>query len=428
MAELNFNLHEKQREVLLSEARFKVCAAGRRGGKSYLSAVMLILEALKEENRYGIPLKGKETWYVAPTYSQAREIMWGVLKELTQGITETIHENTSTLTLINGRTIKLKGSDRPDTLRGVSLAFVVLDEYASMKPEVWDMIIGPALADTRGDALFIGTPDGKNHFYDIWLSASTDEDDEWEAFQFNSLDNPIIREEEIEKARKRMSAEAFRQEFEASFSAAGGGAFKEYEFEWADYPQDQGNIYIAYDPAGFSDGVGMLKSSLKKLDEHAIAVVEVSPSGWFVHDIIHGRWGIREASLQLIKAAQKYRPVAVGVEKGSLKNAIMPYLEDQMRRLSIYPVITDLTHGGQKKTERIMWALQGRFQNGRITFKKDQPWNKDLVDQLLDFPNPMAHDDLIDALAYIDQISSTMYNVDSFLLDEFEPLDDVAGY
>lgn len=425
MADLDFNLHAKQREVLTSDARFKIVAAGRRAGKSYLSAVMLILEALKEENRFGIPLRGKEVWYVAPTYQQARDIIWGLLKEIAQPVIEKVHENTSTMTLVNGRTIKLKGSDRPDTLRGVSLAYVVLDEYAFMKPSVWDMIIGPALADSRGDALFIGTPSGKNHFYDLWMEANTLE--EWESFHFNSLDNPIISEEELERARTRMSVDAFRQEFEASFTASGGGAFKAEEFLYADSPDEAGTIYIAVDPAGYSDGQGMIQSQLKRLDEMSIAVVEVSPSGWFVHDMISGRWGVREASLQIIRAAQKYHASCVGIESGSLKNALMPYLEDQMRRLNSFPRIEPLTHGGQKKTERILWALQGRFQNGRITFKKDAPWLQKLENQLLDFPNPLAHDDLPDSLAYIDQISTAVYT-QGWMIGEHEPLDTVSGY
>lgn len=425
--ELNFDLHAKQREVFLSEARFKVCAAGRRAGKSYLSAVTLLIEALKDTNRFGVPLKGKEVWYVAPTYQQARDIIWGVLKEMGQGVIRQVHENTSTMTLINGRTIKLKGSDRPDTLRGVSLAYVVLDEYAFMKPEVWDMIIGPALADSRGDALFIGTPSGKNHFYDLWVEAGSGDDDEWESFHFSSLDNPVISELEVERARRRMSADAFRQEFEASFEAAGGGAFKADQFIYEERPRAPGTIYVTVDPAGFGTGDGMVKSSLKRLDECAIAVVEVGPEGWFVHEMISGRWGVRETSLQIIRAAQKYRAAAVGIEKGSLKNAIMPYLEDQMRRLNVYPRIEELTHGGQKKTERILWALQGRFQNGRIVFKKSQPWTKKLENQLLDFPNPLAHDDLPDALAYIDQISQAIYD-HGWMDEEFEPLDIWSGY
>tara|TARA_R110000851_G_scaffold86254_1_gene187304 strand:+ start:733 stop:2028 length:1296 start_codon:yes stop_codon:yes gene_type:complete len=429
---LNFKLHAKQREVFTSDARYKVCAAGRRAGKSYLSAVILLIEALKEENRYGINLRGKEVWYVAPTYQQARDIIWNVLKDLggwgtSSSVIQTIHENTSTMTLINGRTIKLKGSDRPDTLRGVSLAYVVLDEYAFMKPEVWDMIIQPALADARGDALFIGTPSGKNHFYDLWMEAGSGVHETMESFHFNSLDNPMISSEELEMARTKMSADAFRQEFEASFEAAGGGAFKSSEFIYADEPTSRGTTYITVDPAGFGDTAGMVRSNLKRLDECAIAVVEVGADGWFVHEILHGRWGVRETSLQIIRVAQKYRAAAVGIEGGSLKNAIMPYLEDQMRRLNTFPRIETVTHGGQKKTERILWALQGRFQNGRIVMKKDSSWNKALTDQLLDFPNPLAHDDLPDALAYIDQISTAVYD-HGWIEGEYEPTDDISGY
>jgi len=425
--DLDFKLHAKQMEIFKSKVRFKIVAAGRRAGKSYLSAVTLLIEALKETNRYGIPLRGKEVWYVAPTYQQAKDIIWGLLKELGQPIIETCYENTSKIVLINGRTIQLKGSDRPDTLRGVSLAFVVLDEYAFMKPEVWDMIIGPALADTRGEALFIGTPAGKNHFYELWADAGTDLDDEWEAFHFNSLDNPMISEKELEKARNRMSAEAFRQEFEASFEAAGGGAFKQEDFVYLDEPKEVGDCYITVDPAGFGTGVGLTKSAKSRLDECAIAVVDVSPAGWFVRDMKHGRWSVREASLQIIRAAQQYRAVSVGIEGGSLMNAVMPYLEDQMRRLNVYPNIMPLRHGGKKKEERIMWSLQGRFQHGKIAFKKGATWLPWLEDQLLDFPNRLAHDDGPDALAYIDQIATVAYD-HGWDEGEWEALDLVSGY
>lgn len=424
--DLNFNLHKKQLEVFESKARFKVCAAGRRGGKSYLSAVELLINALKDKNEHGIDLKTKEVWYVAPTFQQAKDIMWNQLKVMGAGIIDSTLENTATLRLINGRTIKLKGSDRPDTLRGVGISYVVMDEYAFMKPEVWDLIIRPTLADVKGSALFIGTPEGKNHFYDLWLQAQSDENNDWEAFQFNSTDNPILDPKEIDKAKQTMTAEAFRQEFEASFEAAGGGAFKESEILYVDEEPGDCQTYICCDPAGYGDGDGMVKSNLKKLDEFAIAVVAVNEQGWYVKDVISGRWGIREASLQIIKAASKYHPVAVGIEKGSLKNAIMPYLEDQMRRLNVYPVIQPLTHGGKKKQERILWALQGRMQNGRFHLVRGQ-WNKKFTNQLLDFPNPLAHDDLIDAVAYTDQIASTIYNFD--IEDSYyEPMDTIAGY
>lgn len=426
MTALNFQLHDKQLEIFKSPARFRVVGAGRRGGKSFLSAVELLISGLQDTNEHGYDIRSKEVWYVAPTFQQAKDIMWGLLKELGQDVIESTLENVATIRLINGRTIKLKGSDRPDTLRGVGVSFVVMDEYAFMKPEVWDLILRPTLSDVKGKALFIGTPEGKNHFYDLWAEAHREDLDDWEAFQFNSMDNPMIDPEEIETARMTMTPEAFRQEYEASFEAAGGGAFKSEDIQYVEECPTEGTKYIAVDPAGFSEGDGLTKSNLRKLDEMAIAVCTVTPDGWYVDDIISGRWGIREASLQILRAAQKYQPAAVGIEGGSLKNALMPYLEDQMRRLNIYPRIEPLTHGGKKKQERITWSLQGRFQNGRMFLKRGD-WNTKFVDQLLDFPNPLAHDDLIDALAYIDQISTTIYD-SSFVPEDWEPIDPDSGY
>jgi len=428
MINLNFSLHERQLEVFKSKKRFKVVAAGRRFGKTYLAAVVLLIAGLKNTDEEGRDITDKEVWYVAPTFNQAKDIIWNLLKDMGKDVIKDTVENTATIRLINGRTIKLKGSDRPDTLRGVGVSDVVLDEYAFMKPEVWDLIIRPTLADVKGRALFIGTPEGKNHFYDLWLKGDGS-DDEWQSFLYKSTDNPTIdMEAEVESARRSGTPEEIiRQEYEASFEAAGKGEFKQEWFQFAESSPVNGTIYMAVDPAGYEEGDGRVKSQLKKLDEFAIAVVEVGPGGWFVHDILHGRWGIREASLQVIRAAQKYHVAAVGIEKGSLKNAIMPFLEDDMRRLGVYPRIEPLTHGGKKKTERITWALQGRFQQGKIWFKKGQSWNKDLINQLLDFPNPMVHDDLIDALSYIDQIGQAVYQ-DEFVMDSFDPIDSIAGY
>ena len=219
--ELDVSLHPAQLEIFNSTARFKVVSAGRRFGKSRLAAWILIIKALQSED--------KDVFYIGPTFQQAKDIMWNMLKELLDGteLIEQTHENTATMTLVNGRKISLKGSDRPDTLRGVGLAYVVLDEYASMKVEVWEQIIRPTLADVKGGALFIGTPAGKNHFYDLYLEAEKDED--WEAFQYTSIDNPLIDPKEVEVARRTMSTQAFKQEFEASFVSFTGGIFKN---EW----------------------------------------------------------------------------------------------------------------------------------------------------------------------------------------------------
>jgi len=416
MAEINVKLHPAQLEIFNSEARFKVVSAGRRFGKSRLAAWILLIKALQSDS--------KDVFYIGPTFQQAKDIMWSMLKELGQDVIKDAYENTARLTLINGRKIYLKGSDRPDTLRGVGLAYVVLDEYASMKPIVWEQIIRPTLADVRGGALFIGTPAGKNHFHDLWIEAH--KDDDWEAFSYSSIDNPYIEEEEVEAAKRSMSSMAFRQEFEASFETFSGGIFKEEWFITGKEPEE-GNYVIAVDPAGYEavDKERGLKGS--KLDETAIAIVKVCRDKWYVKDILHGRWSIKETARKILKSAAVNEATTVGIETGSLKNAILPYLEDEMRAENRFVHIDELRHGGKKKTERITWSLQGRMEHGQITFNEDRDW-KPFVSQLLDFPNHLSHDDMLDSLAYIDQVAISDFAFSIDLEDEWQPLDEIAGY
>ena len=186
MANLSVQLHEKQLEVFNDKHRFKVVAAGRRFGKSRLAAWTLIIQALKSTD--------KDCFYIAPTYQQARDIMWGMMKELAHDVIASAHENTSVLTLVNGRKIYLKGADRPDTLRGVGLSYVVIDEYADIKPNVWEQIIRPALSDVQGGAMFIGTPKGNNHFREFKERALVTEG--WKFLEFKASDTGILDPQE----------------------------------------------------------------------------------------------------------------------------------------------------------------------------------------------------------------------------------------
>jgi len=424
MGEKTFSLHDSQLHIANSPARFKVVAAGRRFGKSYLSAIMLLIEALKKEHK-GKSLKDKRVFYVAPTFDQGKRIIWDLLKDLGHDFIKSTLENQGIITLKNDRKIEIKGADRPDTLRGVGLSYVVLDEFAFMKPDVWEQIIRPTLADVEGGALFIGTPDGKNHFYELFKQCATSDD--WEGFSFKSSDNPTLASGEIEHARNTMSTENFRQEFEANFSSGGGSIFKESQLQFMDEEPYEGSWYVVVDPAGFADVAKARTSKLKRLDECAIVSVKVGPYGWYVGNVDHGRWGIRETSLRILKNAKAVHAVGVGIEKGALKNAIMPYLYDQMRRLNTFFSVHEVTHGGKNKNDRITWALQGRFEHGRIFFKRDAEWIKAITEQLLDFPNPMAHDDLIDALSYVDQIATTLYETE-MVVDTWEPLDSISGF
>ena len=219
MTSLNIELLEWQKKAWVSDTRFLVIAAGRRTGKTRLAAWKLIVKALEAT-------KGN-VFYVAPTQGQARDIMWQTLLELAQEVIVSAHINNLQIKLINGATISLKGADRPETMRGVSLYYLVMDEYADMKPEVFEQILRPALADQKGGALFIGTPMGRNHFYELYKYAELGDDESYKAFHFTSYDNELLDADEINLAKKSMSSYAFRQEFMASFEARGSEMFKE---------------------------------------------------------------------------------------------------------------------------------------------------------------------------------------------------------
>jgi predicted phage terminase large subunit-like protein len=418
MADLNFSLLPWQQEVFKDKTRFKVVAAGRRCGKSRMAAVSLLIEGLK------CP-QGSAVLYVSPTMGQSRQIIWDLLLDLGRDVIQGSHVNNLDITLINGARIYVRGADRPDTLRGVSLTYAVLDEVADIKPEAWEQVIRASLSDKKGRALFIGTPKGRNWFYDTFRLGEEGTDPDWKSWHFTTADNPLIDASEIESAKKTLSSFAFKQEYMASFSNAGSDIFKE---EWIKYgvEPEHGSYYISIDLAGFEEVAKQAGNSKKRLDESAICVVKVTEDGkWFVKEIIHGRWDIRETASKILMAMRDYRPTSVGIERGALKNAVLPYLSDLMRKNNVYAHIQDLTHGNRKKADRIIWSLQGRFEHGRIVLNSEENW-AEFIDQLLMFPANGVHDDLPDALSYMDQLAVTSY-FEQDEEDDWEPIDIISG-
>ena len=418
MSDLNFSLLPWQQTVFADKTRFKVVAAGRRCGKSRLAATTLIIEALR------CPA-GSAVLYAAPTNGQARQIIWDVLLEIGRDVIQNSHINNMDITMINGAKIYVRGADSPDTLRGVSLTYAVLDEVADIKPEAWEKVIRASLADKKGRAIFIGTPKGRNWFYDLFKLGQSGDDPDWKSWHFTTQDNPLIDPNEIESAKKTLSSFAFQQEFLASFNNAGSDVFKQ---DWIKYgvEPEYGSYFIAIDLAGFEEVAKQAANAKKRLDESAIAVVKVTDDGkWFVKEIDHGRWDIRETAAKILMKMRDYRPISVGIERGALKNAVLPYLSDLMRKNNVYSHIVDLTHGNRKKTDRIIWSLQGRFEHGRIVLNSEEDWDA-FTDQLLMFPANGVHDDLPDALSYIDQLAVTSY-FEAEEDEEWEPVDIISG-
>lgn len=224
-------LKAPQREVFLSPHRFRLLVAGRRFGKTYLASVELFRAASGP---------GGMAWYVAPTYRQAKRIVWNPLKELTRPYwASKPNESDLRIELRSGGTIALRGADAYDSLRGEGLDFVVLDEYASIRPAAWTEVLRPALTDRRGKALFIGTPQGFNHFYDLHEAAQ--EQSDWATFRFTTEEGGNVSAEELRSASVELDARVYRQEFGASFENLTSGRVY-YAFERSDVKP------VDYDP------------------------------------------------------------------------------------------------------------------------------------------------------------------------------------
>lgn len=420
MTTLHLAMTPWQQDVFLSPERFKVVAAGRRCGKTHLAAIRLIQAAL--DGRPG------KVFYVAPTQGMARDIMWDKLFELAGDAIVDQNVNNLTITLAGGNKIYLKGADRPDTLRGVSLKFLVLDEMAFMKADVWTTILRPCTTELKADVLFIGTPEGRNHFYDLYINGQVDDPKfkQWKSWSFTSRDNPFLDPLEIKEAEETLPGWAFRQEYLASFDAKGSEYFDVETFEYYDeLPEGlAGNYYIAADLAGFETERG---GKTKRRDNTAIAVVFVDTEGcWWVQELVYGRWTLQETTQRFFSLVEEYRPVSTGIEKGIAQQAAMNYMQDLMRETLRVFHIQLLSHGNQKKQDRILWALQGRLEHNKVKFKKAE-WNMKVVDEASAFPSQLVTDDLLDALSYIDQLAVVSYNFDDDY-DTWEPYDKVAGY
>jgi hypothetical protein len=228
-------------EIFMNQSRFRVCVAGRRFGKTFLSTGALLNAAVGGKNR--------NCWYVAPTYGSAKEIAWNMLiHTIPEEYVSKTNESSLMIRLINGSVISLKGAEKPNNLRGRALDFVVLDEFADMRPEAWYEVIRPSLSDRQGSAMFIGTPKGRNHFYDLWVKGM-DSAEGWSSFQYTTIEGGNVPESEIEAAKSDLDERTFNQEYQAQFVTYAGLIYYGFSRESSvlDMKDDNGTLHIGMD-------------------------------------------------------------------------------------------------------------------------------------------------------------------------------------
>lgn len=270
---------EHQKEVHKKLKRFNVLVCHRRFGKT----VLCINELLKRCMTATLPRP--RYYYLAPTYSMAKRTAWDYLKHYTEVIPNTTyHETELRCDLPNGGRIQLLGCERPDSLRGLYIDGVILDEVSQMPPRLWTEVIRPALSDRNGWMIAIGTPQGHNAFFDLYDHALHQKD--WYAETFKASETDIISELELNEAKALMPEEIYEAEFECSFDSAAIGSIyakgitkAEEEGRITKIPYDQSIKVSTFFDLGFADKTSIWFVQQKGSAFHIIDYFEDSGEG-----------------------------------------------------------------------------------------------------------------------------------------------------
>ena len=253
-----------QKDICDSDARFRVAVTGRRFGKTHI--------AMRELARYASQ-PDKLIWYCSPSYRMSKNIVWdqlkGKLKELRW--VEATNEAELMLRLKSGSKIYLKGADAPDSLRGVGLDFLVMDEFQDIEPKAWTEVLRPTLSDKKGHALFLGTPRGVGSWsHEMYTMAKTTED--WDSFTYTTLDGGNVSKDEIEQAKRDMDQRTFEQEYLALFTTYSGVVYYNWDREkniQPHKPLDLKEIYVGQD-----FNVGALASAISVIENGKVYFID----------------------------------------------------------------------------------------------------------------------------------------------------------
>ena len=198
--------------------RWGAMVCHRRAGKTVSCIGELVTRAIYSEKHR------PEYAYIGPYRSQAKKIAWAYLLDFTENIRSgPARVSDLSVTLFNGATITLYGADNPDALRGIYLDGVVLDEYGDCRPSLWGEVVLPTLLDRKGWAVFIGTPKGKNHFFQMVERAK--KEDGWFHLELKASESGLLDKDALDEARAEMSEDQYEQEMECNFSAAVLGTY-----------------------------------------------------------------------------------------------------------------------------------------------------------------------------------------------------------
>lgn len=226
--ELRLLLRKHQLEAYRAETRFETRVWHRRCGKTFYTMARKLARALSTNRT------DWQAFYIAPTRVQAKNIAWAYLTRWVRPLGVEPNESELKVTLPNGAKLQLLGGEQYDSLRGLYIDDATLDEAALIPSAAWTQVISPALADRKGRATFMGTPQGRmNLLFDMWEEAGT-EDPEWSRSMLTYRDTGVLDAKEIARMRRTMTEAEFRQELECSWDAALPGSYWGKEMAEAD--------------------------------------------------------------------------------------------------------------------------------------------------------------------------------------------------
>jgi PBSX family phage terminase large subunit len=283
---MEINLSEWQDSVLFDDHRYKVLNIGRRGGKSTIAAVKMLQFASDYKEK-----KQGNVWYIAPNYKQAKTIMWQMLMDITpKHRIISKNEVDLSLTLDTGVQISLKGAQDPDTLRGNRIDLCIFDECAFM--DKWDTVwhvIRPTLIDSKAEAWFISTPNGFNHFHDIYSLKDVEEKDKdlWRTYHYTTYDNPYLDKEEIDQSKRQMTEDAFAQEYMGEFRKMSGLIYKEFnrDIHMVDIPDLTSYTFTRALDFGFAHKTALIYFAISPTGDRMYAYDGLYESGFTIPQI-----------------------------------------------------------------------------------------------------------------------------------------------
>lgn len=371
-------LHENQEPIARDQSRFIVVSAGRRFGKTRLGVTKCTERGLE----------GKRAWWVAPTYPLGA-VGWRLSKWLARQIPGTaIKESVRMIVYPGGGTSQVKSADHPDSLRSEGLDLAVVDETAHIAKfsEVWEQALRPALSDRKGGALFISTPKGFNHFYELYKKAANGSG--WAAYQYPTWENPYIDPAEIEVAKLELPSLIFRQEYGAEFVQLLGALFqREWFLERLIDDEPPGIRWVRYWDLAVTE---------KKTGDFTVgAKVGMMRDGIVViADIVRGRWEWPDALKVIAETAKsdganvQQGIESVGVQKGAYQTLMR---DPGLVGIALRPI------GVQKDKLTRAMPLLARAEAKNIALVRGA-WNKPFIDEACAFPET-KHDDQVDAVS-----------------------------